>query len=100
MSFTIDNFIEKVFRESPKEKNSISLEFDNYENANENNLNKVIFDELVYVLTNGIKIIYGSNINIENISDNDIKLINKYFNSFGFMVGLKVTNKLDINNDI
>ena len=60
-------------------------------------LNKIIFNELVYILVEGIKILYN-NVSIENITNNDIKYINKYFNSFGFKANLKIVNKFDINN--
>ena len=95
----IDSFIEKIFNEKPKDRKTINLEFTDIESNIENkNLNKIIFDELVYILTKGIKILYKKNIDIEFVTNDDIKIINKYFNSFGFNINLKISNIIDINN--
>ena len=99
MENSIDSFIKKIFSESPKERNSVKLEFTGVDEINDvKKLNKIIFEELVYILTKGVKILYKKNVDIENVTDNDINILNKYFNSFGFKINLKISNKIDINN--
>ena len=79
-----DSFIEYVFKNSPKEKNSIKLELDP-PNKN-NNINKHIFEQLLQIFTDGMKYLYSDNDNKVDIASLEIDSILKmkeYFESFG-----------------
>ena len=79
-----DSFIEYVFKDSPKEKNSIKLELDP-PNKN-NNINKHIFEQLLQIFTDGMKYLYSDNDNKVDIASLEIDSILKmkeYFESFG-----------------
>ena len=79
-----DSFIEYVFKDSPKEKNSIKLELDP-PNKN-NNINKHIFEQLLQIFTDGMKYLYSDNENKVDIASLEIDSILKmkeYFESFG-----------------
>ena len=79
-----DSFIEYVFKDKPKEKNSIKLELDP-PNKN-NNINKHIFEQLLQIFTDGMKYLYSGDDNKIDIVSLEIKSILKmkeYFESFG-----------------
>ena len=79
-----NSFIEYVFKDKPKEKNSIKLELDS-PNKN-NNINKHIFEQLLQIFTDGMKYLYSDNENKVNIASLEIDSILKmkeYFDSFG-----------------
>ena len=79
-----NSFIEYVFKDSPKEKNSIKLELDP-PNKN-NNINKHIFEQLLQIFTDGMKYLYSDNDNKVDIASLEIDSILKmkeYFESFG-----------------
>ena len=79
-----DSFIEYVFKDKPKEKNSIKLELDP-PNKN-NNINKHIFEQLLQIFTDGMKYLYSDNDNKVDIASLEIDSILKmkeYFESFG-----------------
>ena len=79
-----NSFIEYVFKNSPKEKNSIKLELDSPQEGN--NLNKHIFEQLLQIFTDGMKYLYSDNDNKVDIASLEIDSILKmkeYFESFG-----------------
>ena len=79
-----DSFIEYVFKDSPKEKNSIKLELDP-PNKN-NNINKHIFEQLLQIFTDGMKYLYSDNsnkIDIASLEIDSILKMKEYFESFG-----------------
>lgn len=79
-----NSFIEYVFKDKPKEKNSIKLELDP-PNKN-NNINKHIFEQLLQIFTDGMKYLYSDNENKVDIATLEIDSILKmkeYFESFG-----------------
>ena len=79
-----NSFIEYVFKDSPKEKNSIKLELDSPQEGN--NINKHIFEQLLQIFTDGMKFLYsdGDNkINIASLEINSILKMKEYFESFG-----------------
>ena len=88
----LDDFIKKVFSNDPMPRNSYQIQ---YNNPNVDNANEFIFKELVYTLTEGLKILYGNTIDLSNITEQNIQKIKEYFNSFGFNIYLKVENILD-----
>ena len=79
-----NSFIEYVFKNSPKEKNSIKLELDPPDKNN--NINKHIFEQLLQIFTDGMKYLYSDNDNKVDIASLEIDSILKmkeYFESFG-----------------
>ena len=79
-----NSFIEYVFKDSPKEKNSIKLELDSPQESN--NINKHIFEQLLQIFTDGMKYLYSDNDNKVDIASLEIDSILKmkeYFESFG-----------------
>ena len=79
-----NSFIEYVFKDKPKEKNSIKLELDSPQEGN--NINKHIFEQLLQIFTDGMKFLYsdGDNkINIASLEINSILKMKEYFESFG-----------------
>ena len=79
-----DSFIKYVFKDKPKEKDSIKLELDTPLEGN--NINKHIFEQLLQIFTDGMKFLYsdGDNkINIASLEINSILKMKEYFESFG-----------------
>ena len=79
-----NSFIEYVFKDKPKEKNSIKLELDP-PNKN-NNINKHIFEQLLQIFTDGMKYLYSDNdnkIDIASLEIDSILKMKEYFESFG-----------------
>ena len=79
-----NSFIEYVFKDKPKEKNSIKLELDSPQEGN--NINKHIFEQLLQIFTDGMKYLYSDNDNKVDIASLEIDSILKmkeYFESFG-----------------
>ena len=79
-----NSFIEYVFKNKPKEKNSIKLELDP-PNKN-NNINKHIFEQLLQIFTDGMKYLYSDNdnkVDIASLEIDSILKIKEYFESFG-----------------
>lgn len=96
----LDDFINKIFNNKPQEIKSICLSFFNDDYENNDNIND-LFNNLCYIFTEGVKILFSNNneeIKIENITDYEINLINKYFNSFGIIVNININNLLTINS--
>ena len=85
ITIDIDDMINNIFNNPPKDNKSIHLSFDvndEYE----------LFKILVDILTSGLKILFGDangKVNINLITENDFKIIEKYFNSFGFDIKYK-----------
>ena len=79
-----NSFIEYVFKNLPKEKNSIKLELDPPDKNN--NINKYIFEQLLQIFTDGMKYLYSDNDNKVDIASLEIDSILKmkeYYESFG-----------------
>ena len=91
ITIDIDDMINNIFTKEPQDIKSIQLSFDvndEYE----------LFTILVDILTHGLKILFGDEndkVNINTITENDFKTIEKYFNSFGFDIKYKYDIPLD-----
>lgn len=91
ITIDIDDMINNIFTNDPQDIKSIQLSFDvndEYE----------LFTILVDILTHGLKILFGDEngkVNINTITENDFKTIEKYFNSFGFDIKYKYDIPLD-----
>ena len=99
ININLDDFILKIFSKEPGEYKTVSLVFEN-ECSDVQNLQD-LFQNLIYIFTNGLKILFSNNnetINIEELSKDDIILINKYFYSFGIEIFIKINNILSIES--
>jgi len=86
-----------IFQDIPKEKNHYNLRLDE---TNEENKNINFNDILIGVFFNGIKVLFGESTNLQNITQEQYELINKYMQSLGYTVILNYEyddNKLPIN---
>ena len=70
-----DSFIKYVFKDKPKEKDSIKLELDTPLEGN--NINKHIFEQLLQIFTDGMKYLYSDNDNKVDIASLEIDSILK-----------------------
>ena len=87
------NFIDFVFQNDPKPVKSINLEFET------DNL-KDLFENLLDIFTNGMKIHYGKpdgTVDLSSLTQENIINFNKYFNSFGISLIIQIDNNAVIN---
>lgn len=88
-----NNFIDFVFKNEPKPIKSINLEFET------DNL-KELFENLLDIFTQGMKIHYGNergNVDLSSLTQDNIINFNKYFNSFGIKLLIDIEDKPIIN---
>uniref|UniRef100_A0A6C0FB18 Uncharacterized protein n=1 Tax=viral metagenome TaxID=1070528 RepID=A0A6C0FB18_9ZZZZ len=81
-----DDFTIYLFSKEPQEKNSIKLELSKPDKDIKIGLH--IFQELLMIFTAGMKYLYANgkeSVNINELSMDDIKNINKYIASIGFI---------------
>ena len=91
-----NSFIEYVFSDTPKNKNTIKLELDPPESSN--NLNKHIFEQLLQIFTDGMKHLYGNEdgkVNIVDLELDSIIKMKEYFDSFGVELIFNMYNQHD-----
>ena len=90
-----DDFIQDLFINNPKEPNKLNVLKDD---------NPIrLFEKLLYILNEGIHILFDIDINIDTLLDSDYKKINKYINLLGYDLLYKRCHsyKIDVlNNDI
>ena len=88
-----NNFVDFVFQNEPKPIKSINLEFET------DNL-KDLFENLLDIFTNGMKIHYGNSdgtVELSSLTQENIVNFNKYFNSFGISLIIQIDNNAIIN---
>lgn len=91
----IDSFVNHILLSSPKTAKSIQLDID----IGKDNISKVLFEMLLELFTKIMKSLYGSNINLDKMSENNIAIVIKYFMSFGIKIIYDI-NPNNINNNI
>lgn len=82
-----DDFISFLFSSPPKDKNAIKLELS--PPASDIQIGLHIFQELLMILTGGIQYLFGDNenkINISKMTEEQVNLLNQYFESIGFVI--------------
>ena len=84
MSVNVEEFIDKLYDKSPQDPNTICFNFNTFSSLND------IFNFLSVVFKMGIIKIYGD-IALLKITIDQIKYINKYFNSMGFKINVTCT---------
>ena len=85
-----NDFINYLFSDSPREKGEVKLELPLNEPGK--NLGLHEFEQLLMIFVDGLKYFYGINgkVNINNLTENDIKRVNSYFLSMNYEVQLDI----------
>ena len=89
-----NSFIEYVFSENPKQKNTIKLELEPPNPGN--NFNKHVFEQLLQIFTDGMKHLYGDEdgkVDIDSLEINSIIKMKEYFESFGIELIFNMYNQ-------
>ena len=76
-----------VFKKSPAKPSSISLAIEEEMDVKE------IFEMLLMIFTEGMKILYGNEegkVDLNSLKENDFIKVQEYFKSFGFICNYKV----------
>ena len=91
-----NEFINYLYSNSPKSQGSIKLELPLIEK--DKNLGLHIFEQLLMIFVDGLKYFYGQNnkVNIDELTEDNIKKVNEYFTSMNYSVKLEVFK--DINS--
>ena len=78
----LDELILNLFTNPPKEPNTIGISFINQDT---NTDLKEVFENLLILFTEGMKILFGRNgkVDLDGLNANDINNFNKYMNSIG-----------------
>ena len=91
-----NSFIEYVFTTNPKPKNTIKLELDPPNPAN--NFNKHVFEQLLQIFTDGMKHLYSDEndkLDISTLEIDSIIKMKEYFDSFGVELIFNMYNQSD-----
>ena len=91
MAVKMDEFIDQLYDKSPQDPNTININPETFYNL------KDIFDFLSVVFKMGIVKIYGD-IALLKITIDQIRHINKYFNSMGFKINVTCITLQNNNN--
>ena len=85
-----DEFTIFLFSEPPKNQNSIKLELN--PSKKKLHIGLHIFQELLMIFTAGMKYLFSKEdkLDITKLEQNDIILMNKYFESMGFQVNVTI----------
>ena len=85
-----NDFINYLFSDSPREKGEVKLELPLNEPGK--NLGLHEFEQLLMIFVDGLKYFNGINgkVNINNLTENDIKRVNSYFLSMNYEVQLDI----------
>lgn len=84
----LDKIIETIFSKDPQPKFSIQLQF---ENSNV----KELFEIMLMITTNGMRLQYGTpegKVNLGDLKKKDIQKFNQYMNSFGMSIFIETEN--------
>ena len=85
-----DEFTKYIFSSNPKEKNTVKLELNPCQKNIKIGLH--LFQELLMILTEGMKFLYSNEnekVDISELTEENIELMNRYFQSFGFMITIE-----------
>lgn len=85
-----EEFIHYLFSDSPKNKGDVTLELPLLEKNK--NLGLHVFEQLLMIFVDGLKYFYGKDgkVDINKLTENDIKKVNEYFISMNYNVILDV----------
>jgi len=93
-----NEFINYLYSNSPKNQGSIKLELPLLEK--DKNIGLHVFEQLLMIFVDGLKYFYGKDnkVNINDLTEDNIKKVNEYFISMDYKVKLEVFK--DINSYI
>ena len=95
----LEELVDTLFNNPPKDPKSFGISF---VNKDSNTDLKEVFENLLILFTEGMKILYGNNgtVNLDILTENDINNFNKYMNSIGLklLVDIRVLEE-GINQD-
>tara|TARA_B110001469_G_scaffold127841_1_gene151064 strand:- start:9970 stop:10401 length:432 start_codon:yes stop_codon:yes gene_type:complete len=95
----LEELVDTLFNNPPKDPKSFSISFVNKDSITDL---KEVFENLLILFTEGMKILYGNNgkVNLDTLTENDINNYNKYMNSIGLklLVDIRVLEE-GINQD-
>lgn len=80
MEVDLEQLIISIFSEPPGEPRSKTISFDTTDL-------KQLFESLLMIFTNGMKILFGDyrgRVELQNLKEEDIGIVQRYFNSMGF----------------
>jgi hypothetical protein len=88
-----DDFIKFLFGKTPQEKNTIKLELGMPEKNKHIGLH--IFEQLIQVFVDGLKYLYGDDgkVNIQDLTEENIKLMKRYYLSIGYKLLFETFDK-------
>ena len=90
----LDKIIDTIFKQEPKPKFSIQLQFEN------SNI-KELFEAMLMVTTQGMRILYGTpegKVDLGDLKKKDIYRFNEYMNSFGMSIFIETENYNPMKN--
>lgn len=82
----LEDLIYKIFTNEPSPVNSINITFDNIEL-------KELFERLLEIFTKGMKIKFGDEngiVDLSKLKNKELVIVNKYFNSFGINLNFSI----------
>ena len=82
-----EDIAENIFRQPPKKECSVGFAVDTDMSLRE------IFEMLLMIFTEGMKILFGDSsgkVNLNELGEKDFKKVQEYFKSFGFVCNYKV----------
>ena len=87
------DFIEFLFSKNPQDKNSIKLELGMPEKDKHIGLH--IFQQLIQIFVDGLRYLYGDDnkVNIQDLCEDNIKLMKKYYLSIGYKLIFETFDK-------
>ena len=90
-----DSFIRYIFSQEPKERSSITLQSPPNDTTIHPSLH--IFQELLMIFVDGLKYNHGDErgkVDINTLTNGDLDLMKKYFESFGYIVNIDIFDTL------
>jgi len=90
----LDEIVEKIFSKPPKERCSIHLELEEEtaEIAQDESVDKFVFNILFLITYKGIKKLYGKDKEMINLKESEIMVIKEYVRSYGYELVVRGNN--------
>lgn len=95
MEVELEELVISIFSEPPGEPRSRTIAFDTSDL-------KQLFESLLIIFTNGMKLLFGNSrgvVELENLSEDDINLVQSYYQSMGFKFYFDVYDDTNDNRD-
>ena len=95
MEIELEDLVITLFSNPPGEVNTHLISFDT------GNLIQ-LFESLLLIFTNGMKLLFGNSngvVELDNLSEEDMELFQKYFNSIGYLFYFDIYDDTNDNRD-